>query len=418
MLNKIEIENFKCFREMTTFPLGAINLLTGTNGKGKSTLLQVLLLMRQSVTHNDATDSILINGECVSLGSFDDLRNVNRTKKSKIIFAFHLDLSSVKYSLEEDPDDDMVASINQIQLEIIDKDGQNLDYLIFRKENELVYDFNGGTKGAGLHRLLPRNMDVFDLQYAKHIARINEELSFGRIHYVGADRLGPQDFYFKSTLAKFPNVGAKGELTASVLQKKKNDPVHSDLCINSEANSALPTVQILEAQTELWLSYVFDGGKVEIRTTEGSNTLIAAYNADSSAKPRYKPVNVGFGFSYILPIIVSGLIAKSGEILIVENPEAHLHPKAQSRLIEFLAKVSTTGVQVFIESHSEHILNSLRVHVKNKTVTSRQAKVLYFHGKEEKPFDDITINQDGSIKTWPADFFDQTDKDLEKLFGI
>jgi len=415
MLKKIEIENFKCFRSNTIFPLSSVNLLTGTNGKGKSTLLQVLLLMRQSITHNEATEAILFNGECVNLGNFDDIRNVGRTKTVPINFGFHLDSSSVKYTLLEDPEDDMVASINKIEIKATIKDKKNVSIVYYRKGGKLVYDTKDDKRRVWLNRLLPRIGFIIKESSFRELYRINRELDFGRIHYVGADRLGPQDFYHKATLAKFPNVGAKGELTASVLQKKKNDPVHSSLCIGAEEAEVVET---LEAQTESWLAHIFDGGKVEIRSTDSSNILIAAYNADPTAKPRYKPVNVGFGFSYILPIIVSGLIAQKGEILIVENPEAHLHPKAQSRLIDFLAKVSKTGVQVFVESHSEHILNSLRVAVKDKTITARDAKVLYFNGNEKKPFEIIPIKSDGSIEVWPVDFFDQTDKDLDKLFGI
>ena len=119
-----------------------------------------------------------------------------------------------------------------------------------------------------------------------------------------------------------------------------------------------------------------------------------------------------------MPIIVSGLIAKNNQILIVENPEAHLHPKAQSRLIKFLAKVSKTGVQVLIESHSDHILNALRIAVLDKIVTSEQANILYFPQKIGQPIVQIVIQPDGKIEEWPEGFFDQMDIDFNRLFGI
>ena len=119
-----------------------------------------------------------------------------------------------------------------------------------------------------------------------------------------------------------------------------------------------------------------------------------------------------------MPIIVSGVIAKEGEILIVENPEAHLHPKAQSELAKFLAKVSSCGIQILIESHSDHILNALRIAVLDKILSNEDLSILYFSQKIGQSVVQIPIHSDGKIEEWPDGFFDQMDKDFERLFGI
>lgn len=138
---------------------------------------------------------------------------------------------------------------------------------------------------------------------------------------------------------------------------------------------------------------------------------------------KLKPENVGFGYSYILPILLAGMIANKNHTLIIENPEAHLHPKAQHRLTEFLARVAACGVQIFVESHSEHILNGLRVAIAQKDkaigLKNTDVSVLYFsEHAENKHFIPIQIDEDGGIDTWPDDFFDQTDKDFKALFGF
>ncbi|NJO03887.1 MAG: DUF3696 domain-containing protein [Bacteroidia bacterium] len=132
------------------------------------------------------------------------------------------------------------------------------------------------------------------------------------------------------------------------------------------------------------------------------------------------PSNVGFGYSYILPVVVSGLVAQSGDILIIENPEAHLHPRAQSRLTKFLAKVASCGVQIFIETHSEHILNALRIAVieDDIAISNQDLSVLYFHDKEDGYFTHIPIQADGKINIWPESFFDQNEKDLDIILGF
>jgi predicted ATPase len=116
-------------------------------------------------------------------------------------------------------------------------------------------------------------------------------------------------------------------------------------------------------------------------------------------------------------ILVAGLVARPGEILIVENPEAHLHPLAQSRMGEFLARVSQAGVQVFVESHSEHILNAFRLAVKDKWIENEALSVLYFRRHEVDPILRIMVDSDGRIEDWPKDFFDQRTREFLKLFG-
>jgi predicted ATPase len=169
-------------------------------------------------------------------------------------------------------------------------------------------------------------------------------------------------------------------------------------------------------QTEAWLALVFGGGRITIKSTD-ANIVLLGMNSESSANT-YKPLNIGFGYSYILPILVSGLIARPGEIVIVENPEAHLHPHAQAQLMQFLIRLSTTGTQVFVESHSDHVLNALRVAVRKGSADANNANVLYFDKTATNTIVPIPIGLDGSIERWPRGFFDQLDSDYEQLFGV
>ncbi|MFB2918962.1 AAA family ATPase [Aerosakkonema funiforme] len=403
MLTKIEFKNFKCFKDKIQFPFKQINLLTGINGRGKSTLLQALLLMRQSIEHSEVTNQILLNGSCIRLGNFVDVRNSNISRDEAIVMKFYFDNNNdtdkiidrcIEYLLRENLDDDMVAEISEIKL------CNQKNY--FKKDN--IYwsstDNEQPKVGCLLKNLIPSDAST---------TLVDECFNFSYIHYISADRLGPQEFYFKSTLTNFPNVGAKGEFTVNLLYRKGNDLVDETLCLGENAKT-------LSNQTEEWLSYIFDGAKVEIPQPI-SNILEPLFNT-SASKDRYKPTNVGFGYHCILPIIVSGLIARKSEILIVENPEAHLHPKAQSRLTHFLAKVSNCGVQVFIESHSDHILNALRIAVLDKVIDPEDLNILYLQLNSKESVVQIPVQPNGGIEEWPQGFFDQMDKDFERLFGI
>jgi len=428
MLTKIELKNFKCFKDKIQFPLRQINLLTGINGRGKSTLLQALLLMRQSIEHSEATTQILLNGSCVRLGNFVDVRNSNISRDESIVlkYYFHNNVHPnkvidrcIEYFLRENLDDDMVAEISQINfchkfnsdnyIASIERNYLKKDSAYF-EINEYSSNDNNPPKKLGdclLNNLIPNDSIVEAAKF--YLNSLEEPFNFSHIHYISADRIGPQEFYFKSTLKNFPNVGAKGEFTVNLLYRKGNDLVDETLCLGKNAKT-------LSNQTEEWLSYIFDGAKVEISQSI-SNILEPLFNT-SASKDRYKPANVGFGYHCVLPIIISGLIARKGEILIVENPEAHLHPKAQSRLTRFLAKVSSCGVQVFIESHSDHILNALRIAVLDKIIAHENLHILYLQLDSEQPIVQIPVQPNGGIEEWPKGFFDQMDKDFERLFGI
>lgn len=410
MITTLGFKNFKCFDVLTRIPTTGINLFTGVNGRGKSTTLQGLLLMKQSLEHSRTTEQLFLNGSCVELGTFDDIGNSDISRSESIElefeFSFQEGLVRLNYTLDENVEDDMVA-----QIQYVDVLGN-----IHNKEHTIEI-FLKGTGPALYHNGKEHCLYWKDFLFEKvddHEDPFNlivENINFTRIHYISADRLGPQDYYVKQNLAEFPNVGRRGEYTANILSKKGIDVVDDILYLKSGA-----TKTVLD-QTQAWLTRIFDGGTVMVSPTD-ANIVILAINSEKSSKT-YKPTNVGFGYSYALPIIVSGLIAKPGDILIVENPEAHLHPYAQSQITNFLAKVSRTGVQVFIESHSDHILNALRIAVLDRVIEKKEdLSVLYFHRDKKTKITKVHVESDGSIEKWPEGFFDQTNLDFSRLFGV
>lgn len=411
IIDSIHITNFKCFRKRTAIDLKGINLLTGTNGRGKSTMLQTLLLMRQSTEHNRNTRQVILNGSCIEIGNFADLKNSKTSTDEPVIFSFRFkDLNCnlvVIYFLNEIENDKTVAQISTIKVHGV-YNGKNLSFSLFNKPKGIFLSTGPNKKQTFLGQSF-YDLFITDNIIGSELDIIYKILNFNRIHYVSADRIGPQDFYPKTSFTFFPNVGAKGQFTINLLHKKKDDRVYKDLCINEKVPD------FLLDQSEAWLSYIFGSGKIQIFDTN-ANIFTMGMNHDGSSTV-YRPANLGFGFSYILPIIVSGLIAKEGEILIVENPEAHLHSSSQSRLIEFLAKVSKNGVQVFVETHSDHVLNALRVCVKQDYIGKDDLNVLYFQSNEEEQVVTIPILENARIEKWPVGFFDQMDKDFEILFN-
>lgn len=420
MIKKIFIDNFKLYKQEVVIPLSNLNLLTGINGKGKSTALQVFLLLSQSVISNRATNKIYLNGLNVKLGSFDDVKNRDTSFTEMIHFGFEFDEFKINYFLHHPTSDASELHIEKIVCQI--------------KDSTYVFNRNDTWFTVNDVLLQIENIDVkyplFDLflseeaitQYfsTSSLSTVKKNLNLIDVHYVSADRIGPKNYYENKSLSHFLSVGALGENTVNLLHHKGNDKVNNLIMegygkMFNESTEDLS--QTIEDNTNYWVGKIFQGAKVQVEPIKGEDLLKLRINSDGKSS-YFKPTNVGYGFSYSLPIIVAGLTAKPGEILIVENPEAHLHPYAQSVIAKFLSLVSSTGVQILVESHSEHILNGFRVAVKDKIISNEEVNVLYFDDRQGNVFEKITVDEEGGVTSWPADFFDQATNDLNYLLGI
>jgi predicted ATPase len=379
MIHQVSLQNFKCFKEKTNFPISKLNLLTGINGRGKSSLLQSILLFYQSIEHREIIDKIYLNGSCIELGNIDDLKNSETPKTIDIVISFKY----VADSGEIDKD-----TLIETEFHLNEDDSDDFSLLV----KKIIHD----------------NAEIINQSWIEIFLPI-----FSKVHYVAADRLGPLKYHDKVNFGNFINVGSKGQYAINVLAKLENELVYNNLYLGNDARTLLQ-------QTQEWLNFIFDGAKITIKGKERESSIYYILLNTKSTKDRFKPSNVGFGYTYILPIIVSGLIAKKNEILIVENPEAHLHPKAQSKITEFLSKVASCGVQVFIESHSEHILNGIRISMLRDDIDINQddISISYFHENMKESFVKLNLLEDGSIDNWVDGFFDQEEIDLAQIFRL
>lgn len=378
MIINLELTNFKCFKKTTRFNFSKLNLLTGINGRGKSSVLQSLLLLAQTVNISEKVNNLKINGSFIELGNFDDIKNSDTVKGEKIKFKLQYDTTSIRdveLYYKEDLIKPLIAVLDKLIL-----DGEEL--------------FNYGSVDA--------------VKKLEQIKKFTERCQ--KLHYVGADRLGPVKYVDKEDLPDFSHVGAKGEYCINVLANSIDyENVDESLYLGDDANSLIQ-------QTIEWMNYILEGAKINIKGKEQDSSVLYMMINNKNDNHEYKPINVGFGYSYILPLVVTGLMAKKDEVIIIENPEAHLHPRAQSKIAEFFARVAATGVQVFIESHSEHILNGMRLGSLNPEINlnNNELKVHYFNEDFESVL--LDINEKGKINNWPYGFFDQQEIDLAEIF--
>lgn len=357
MITKIKLNNFKCF-ESLSIDLSNLNVFAGINGMGKSTTIQSLLLLKQSIEQDYYPHYISLNGSYINIGSGKDL--LYEKASSEII----------KISLTD----------------------EEKEYI-----TEIEYDSSS---------------DVLEL------SRYNEELvSLLSVpfEYLSAERNEPQSIYPKSSY--FVNtknqLGINGQYTAHYLSNHQ-DETTSWISCDGEENTIKKAVQY-------WLGEI--SPNVHIQADNIDNTDLAQlgyYYTDDLKSNVYRPTNVGFGISYVLPVIVALIKAQPGSVVIIENPEAHLHPKGQRRIGELISKCAENGVQVFIETHSDHVLNGIRISVKKEWLNKDKVQLFFFdkkeiEGKTKHYVESPKIYENGKLNYWPDGFFDEWDKALDEI---
>lgn len=233
--------------------------------------------------------------------------------------------------------------------------------------------------------------------------------------YLGADRLGPRDVFEAVSIDEGGlNVGPRGEAVAQVLSQLETSPVRDPLVHPETAQRG--ERQALAAQAELWLSDIVAPMQLRAQWVDRTNVITLRFRRPGYYRNEWeRPSNVGFGVSYALPIIVGGLSVGPGGLLLVENPEAHLHPRGQSKMGSFLARVAASGVQVVLETHSDHVLNGIRRAIAAERVLKPSQAVLHFFGNESDDIERIEIKPDGELSARPEHFFDQDQIDVVAL---
>jgi len=389
MLTKLTLTNFKNFSH-DSFDLKKINILTGYNGRGKSTILQSLLLLSQSVMSKGNFEKLHLNGEWVNLGDFDEILNNPDSFITKIHLNTDIEPCSEVHFEYGISDDDKVAQLEEFTI-----NGISLNSQIGKassdddEKNKKIKDFSSPPR---------------------HLINL-----FQDFHFISANRCGPVKYVDKLEIPDFHRVGKNGNLTINTIASY-NDSVKNEMNIDKSDINQYP----LHEAVSRWISYIMDGGDLEVKGNkkEEKSKVLSVNFTNPISNTYHRAENVGFGYSYILSIVVTSLVAKAGSTVLIENPEAHLHPKAQSKITHLLTRLAERGVQVMIETHSEHILNGFRLcALKDDYTLSNTDLSIYFFDKNYKT-KPLRILENGRIEDWPNGFFDQQESDLAEIMRL
>ena len=240
---------------------------------------------------------------------------------------------------------------------------------------------------------------------------------------MSAERIGPQKLYpLSGAKAWDSEFGERSEYAWSYLNfiddifsLKDNDPRLGPLGdTESEDFSWLPMLDV----TNQWLQEVSPGAQLQLE--EETESIITGFSFDHPGDGRtrpYRAINVGFGLSYVLPVVLA-LLAEPGTLCLIENPESHLHPRGQTKLGELAARAAKAGVQVFVETHSDHFMDGVRIAVRDGLIAPEEVAFHYFERQGGKAVvSSPQVDADGRLSEWPAGFFDQHEENLVRLLA-
>lgn len=340
--------------EDITFYLNNITFLTGANASGKSSLIQALLLADAALTE-PGSENVEVQ-----------LRNPQRA----------LDLGKVDNLINTQGQDKVCIEINDTELEFRGEDEVPDGYLLMRRGNILADTENG---------LAP-------------------------ISYLNAEREGPR---WETDLDKInkKDCGCHGENTASVILNNDFTKIPASRCYPvgvAETNFRIAL--------DSWVRLIFPDMTVHVNAEGNTKCQVIVNNEKLGVKN--VATNVGFGVSYALPILVTCLLARNKETIIIENPEAHLHAKAQSNMGYFLGVMAAAGLRIIVETHSEHIINGIRRMIACSDTLAPDAVTIYFLEAKERHIKqtEISIDKEGNLSEFPVDFFDQQRQDSKAIF--
>ena len=376
MITHIRVKNFKSWQDSGKVKLAPLTGFFGTNSSGKSSLLQMLLLLKQTV----GKDEVLFFGDeksLVNLGNFQEVIHGHEVR-NELYLGLSCKLShTVPYNFFVTTQGQMLnfsfdTVIREVEGNLITK---HFQYHSLSSATEIFWENNNLSS---THRNLtpvfiqncyglpssenpdvPKSLSAFSSAF--------EEL-FSHVYYLGPTRIQAKRFYHWDD--KDPtDVGLWGDKVIDALLCAHMRRVK----ISKEGEEVTIEDRVSEWLRELNLAYSFSLKPVGALKDDNYETRIEK----SATSPAVTLADMGYGLADVLPMLVLCYYTPKGSTLILEQPGIHLHPKAQSQLADLLIEVITErNLQILVESHSEHLLNRLQRRIAEEKISVDKTALL------------------------------------------
>lgn len=449
---KISIYNFKSIGSLVNYEMRPLTILSGTNSSGKSSFLQLLLLLKQTIEIESAQSPLELRGRLIKVRKYIDIlkgKNIGNKLKVELIFN-KSELSKYKrfpeFSLYEAFDnynlhiavvfDFINNKVIVSSFEVIFKVDSITNFIRFEYNGEIfdiqtnvavfnddLYSKQGEykVKKINFSAFIPSDFEIEfnDGSSTKAVPKLEGIKSvikdvFSQLNYIGPLRQEPKDEY--GVNGSELSVGIDGGNVAEVLCELSGNSI--SYFTVEEKEESISFVKKDESFIHAVKYWLCDKFKLcaDVYSKKEADSYVIYLKSWAGVESTIK--HVGFGVSQVLPILVEGLRLQQGETLILEQPEIHLHPKIQSKLSDFLISLIENGKNVVIETHSDHLITRVRRRIAEDSTNTLDNKVLLTFievSVNDVLFRNIDINDLGNLDFFPEDFIEKPDVELKAI---
>jgi predicted ATPase len=378
-MDRISLHNFKCFKDKD-IDIRKLTVFAGVNASGKSTVIQAILLVRIAIEKK--------------LGEIQN--NFHKNDDFKITHLslsgeYCLSLGNTNEIINNDPSD------NHIRIKLIN------DENCF---SELAFDIDPSKDEFFIEDA------ILSCDEMKFEGDLKDQMFFlPEFYYLNAERIGPrlrQDISYSDILW----TGPKGENLGHVIADNDFTKIIGTKTFPFGSNRS----PLFKDQLRMWLDFIIPGIDIDAEISKETSSANILLKRGTTNEKYSLPTNLGFGITYVLPIIVCGLLSGENNILIIENPEAHLHPASQTAIGKFLTFMASAGTTIIVETHSEHVISGIRIGSIDKKI-NKDVLINFFeiNDHNEVEVEPISLDKDSDLTKWPNGFFDQSQKDFVEL---
>lgn len=431
MLTRLLFENFKSWRSTGVIRLAPITALFGSNSSGKSSLLQMLLLLKQTAESPDRAQVLNLGDDrsLVDLGTFQDILFGHKlTIPLKLDMAWDLPKPLVIVDPSRKSSALFIGQAVDFSTEIAWQ-ASSEPGLGRAAVKEMTYGFADET-----FSMVQRGKGEYDLQSGFKLVRTQGRpwklpppaKCYGfpdqvRAYYQNASFLSDLELQFEELFTRMFYLGPLREYpkrqyswagTQPADMGRRGERVVDALLASREAGARISRGrgrkrQTLEERVAEWLQDLGLIHSFEVRPITKGGRLFQVWVRRDPKAAEVLITDVGFGVSQILPVITLCYYAPEGSTLLLEQPEIHLHPRVQAGLADVLIDaVKTRGIQIVLESHSEHLLRRLQRRIAEEELAPEEAALYFcFTEKGESHLTPLQLDPYGNITNWPKGFF-------------
>lgn len=425
-IKSIRLQGFKSFDDTGDVALAPLTIIFGRNNVGKSSLLQSLLLLRQTIDSPDAEGRLTLSGNLFDGGAYADLVHMHKASRN-IRFSFHVERHGLDYLIENEYSSDeprpprlaaQKISLHGKELVSVKRGkGQGGPYQLFvlgkrqklARGNVINYSLSARSLSLGLASPILRRSNIKsdranDALFRAILALREFEIFLRQMRAIGPFRQHPLRRYEYSGLAR------------------TNVEIHGSNVIDALIHDSLRRGKLqgeLVSAVNQWLAVVGHVRLMPVRRISHSAKLYELRVRDRDSGRWANISDIGSGIAQALPVLVEGLRTEKGGLYIVQEPEIHLHPDAQLGMADFLIGLAAKDRMVMVETHSENFLLRLRRRLLDKRsgIKKEDVKILVVDKarKGSSTVTPVSLDDLAQLIHWPAGFMEEATRERIEL---